>query len=204
MGAARVGRRRRACGRSRASLGATHAIKKTPLRLSSERGRANEAAERGGGGGELRRCAGGSVTASLRRVATLHTCRMPPALLAETSGIPEVRHHEITVHRRTSGRRAIQVGTDFDARRGMSQPSSQRDPRADGKKPPFPEKTQSAPGRETEMRTKPDHGEESYRGYGRLSRMRARAPTSRLRTSTSTTMRTRRSIGSSERDEKRC
>src|SRR4051812_47449952 len=51
----------------------------------------------------------------------------------------------------------------------MSQPSSQRDPRTDGKKPPFPEKTQGSPGRETEMRTKPDHGEESYRGYGRLA-----------------------------------
>ncbi|MDB5217955.1 MAG: dehydrogenase [Myxococcaceae bacterium] len=51
----------------------------------------------------------------------------------------------------------------------MSQPSSQRDPKQNGKKPPFHEKTQDAPGRETEMRTKPDHGEESYKGYGRLA-----------------------------------
>ena len=51
----------------------------------------------------------------------------------------------------------------------MSQPSSQRDPRAEGKKPPFHEKSQGSPGRETEMRTKPDHGEESYRGHGRLA-----------------------------------
>ena len=35
-------------------------------------------------------------------------------------------------------------------------------------KPPFHEPPQSAPGSETEMRTRPDHGEASYRGYGRL------------------------------------
>src|SRR6185437_429544 len=35
-------------------------------------------------------------------------------------------------------------------------------------KPPFHEPPQSAPGSETEMRTRPDHGETSYRGYGRL------------------------------------
>jgi NAD(P)-dependent dehydrogenase (short-subunit alcohol dehydrogenase family) len=51
----------------------------------------------------------------------------------------------------------------------MSQPISQRDPTQNGKKPPFHEKTRDAPGRETEMRTKPDHGEESYKGYGRLA-----------------------------------
>jgi NAD(P)-dependent dehydrogenase (short-subunit alcohol dehydrogenase family) len=36
-------------------------------------------------------------------------------------------------------------------------------------KPPFNEPKQSVPGSEQEMRTKPDHGEESYRGSGRLS-----------------------------------
>jgi NAD(P)-dependent dehydrogenase (short-subunit alcohol dehydrogenase family) len=35
-------------------------------------------------------------------------------------------------------------------------------------KPPFNENRQSPPGQETEMRKKPDHGEESYRGSGRL------------------------------------
>jgi NAD(P)-dependent dehydrogenase (short-subunit alcohol dehydrogenase family) len=51
----------------------------------------------------------------------------------------------------------------------MSQPTSERDPKAKGKKPPFREETQSAPGRESAMRTKPDHGEETYKGYGRLA-----------------------------------
>lgn len=51
----------------------------------------------------------------------------------------------------------------------MSQPTSERDPKTNGKKPPFKESPQSSPGRESEMRTKPDHGEESYKGYGRLA-----------------------------------
>lgn len=40
----------------------------------------------------------------------------------------------------------------------------QREPQ----KPPFDEPRQQPPGHETQMRTKPDHGEESYRGSGRL------------------------------------
>jgi NAD(P)-dependent dehydrogenase (short-subunit alcohol dehydrogenase family) len=51
----------------------------------------------------------------------------------------------------------------------MSQPSSQRDPKANGKKPPFDEREQGSPAQETKMRTKPDHGEASYKGYGRLA-----------------------------------
>ena len=46
---------------------------------------------------------------------------------------------------------------------------TESDPRSRGKKPPFGENPPAAPGRETEMRTKPDHGEESYVGYRRLS-----------------------------------
>ena len=46
---------------------------------------------------------------------------------------------------------------------------TQQDPKAQAKKPPFRDTTQSAPGHETKMRDKPDHGEESYRGYGRLT-----------------------------------
>ncbi len=42
------------------------------------------------------------------------------------------------------------------------------DPRERGHKPPFDEPSQGVPGTETEMRTKPDHGEESYVGHGRL------------------------------------
>src|SRR4051812_19801219 len=45
---------------------------------------------------------------------------------------------------------------------------AQKDPRELYQKPPFEEARQAPPGRETEMRNKPDHGEESYRGFGRL------------------------------------
>jgi NAD(P)-dependent dehydrogenase (short-subunit alcohol dehydrogenase family) len=58
----------------------------------------------------------------------------------------------------------------------MSQPSSQRepseskrDPKDDGKKPPFREGTQDSPAHESKMNEKPDFGEESYKGYGRLA-----------------------------------
>ena len=37
------------------------------------------------------------------------------------------------------------------------------------KKPPFDEPRLALPGLETEMREKPDHGEETYRGAGRLN-----------------------------------
>lgn len=36
-------------------------------------------------------------------------------------------------------------------------------------KPPFPKQTQKQPGRIAEMDPPPDHGEESYRGTGRLT-----------------------------------
>ncbi len=49
-----------------------------------------------------------------------------------------------------------------------TEPPQQQDPRERGKKPPFHEPHQSPPGTETGMATKPDHGEESYRGHGRL------------------------------------
>ncbi|HWF47076.1 MAG TPA: SDR family oxidoreductase [Bryobacteraceae bacterium] len=42
------------------------------------------------------------------------------------------------------------------------------DPRDAAPKPPFEEPRQSPPGLEQEMRTKPDHGEKSYRGTGKL------------------------------------
>ncbi len=47
-------------------------------------------------------------------------------------------------------------------------PSPTRDPRQDGPKPPFPDAPQPPPGVEAEMRTTPDHGEDSYVGFGRL------------------------------------
>ncbi len=42
------------------------------------------------------------------------------------------------------------------------------DPREAGDKPRFDEKTQAHPGSEARMRTKPDFGEATYRGHGRL------------------------------------
>lgn len=39
--------------------------------------------------------------------------------------------------------------------------------------PPFPQQQQSGPGLQSEMDPKPDHGEESYRGSGRLAGRRA-------------------------------
>jgi len=51
----------------------------------------------------------------------------------------------------------------------VSRPSSlEVDPKEFGQKPPFDEKLQKPPGLEQEMRNKPDHGEESYRGHDRL------------------------------------
>jgi len=42
------------------------------------------------------------------------------------------------------------------------------DPRGKGAQPPFQEQPQSHPGNEGDLRHKPDHGETSYRGSGRL------------------------------------
>ncbi len=45
---------------------------------------------------------------------------------------------------------------------------TETDPRERHQKPPFEEPQQPTPGTEQAMRNKPDHGEESYRGLGRL------------------------------------
>src|SRR5215218_4375495 len=42
-------------------------------------------------------------------------------------------------------------------------------PQDQGVHPPFPEQPQSPPGIEAEMEPRPDYGEESYQGYGRLA-----------------------------------
>src|SRR5690349_15322275 len=42
------------------------------------------------------------------------------------------------------------------------------DPREGHQKPPFEERRQAPPGTEGEMRNRPDHGEESYQGFGRM------------------------------------
>lgn len=46
---------------------------------------------------------------------------------------------------------------------------AETNPRELHRKPPFEEPAQKPPGLEKEMQTKPDHGEKSYRGYGRLT-----------------------------------
>jgi len=49
----------------------------------------------------------------------------------------------------------------------MSEPNNPN-PKNAGPKPPFPENPQSSPGLTSRMQVKPDHGEESYKGFGRL------------------------------------
>jgi NAD(P)-dependent dehydrogenase (short-subunit alcohol dehydrogenase family) len=44
-----------------------------------------------------------------------------------------------------------------------------RDPREAGAKPPFPAQQQPTPGSERELRPRPDYGERSYVGHGRLT-----------------------------------
>lgn len=46
--------------------------------------------------------------------------------------------------------------------------SKTADPKEQGPKPPFQEPRQSPPGSSSQMRQKPDYGEESYKGFGRL------------------------------------
>jgi NAD(P)-dependent dehydrogenase (short-subunit alcohol dehydrogenase family) len=43
------------------------------------------------------------------------------------------------------------------------------DPKDKGAKPPYPQQKQPMPGSEQEMEPKADHGEHSYKGYGRLA-----------------------------------
>lgn len=43
-----------------------------------------------------------------------------------------------------------------------------RDPRSAEQQPPFPKQQQETPGSEAEMRPRPDYGEETYEGHGRL------------------------------------
>src|SRR5687768_14074406 len=46
--------------------------------------------------------------------------------------------------------------------------TSRQDPRTAGNKPPFPAQQQEGAGRESEMSPRPDFGEKTYRGMGRL------------------------------------
>lgn len=48
-----------------------------------------------------------------------------------------------------------------------------KDPNTGGARPPMPKQRQAPPGRTAEMRPRPDHGEDSYRGSGRLAGRKA-------------------------------
>jgi NAD(P)-dependent dehydrogenase (short-subunit alcohol dehydrogenase family) len=48
-----------------------------------------------------------------------------------------------------------------------------QDPRTQYPQPPFPRQPQDAPGTIEEMEPRPDHGEESYRGFGRMEGRKA-------------------------------
>lgn len=50
----------------------------------------------------------------------------------------------------------------------MAHGTATKDPKDAHEKPPFREKEQEHPGHEQEMRVKPDFGEQSYKGHGRL------------------------------------
>jgi NAD(P)-dependent dehydrogenase (short-subunit alcohol dehydrogenase family) len=55
----------------------------------------------------------------------------------------------------------------------MSDRLTMQDPRHQYPRPPFPRQPQPAPGLVAKMEPKPDHGEDSYRGHGRLKGRRA-------------------------------
>lgn len=57
-------------------------------------------------------------------------------------------------------------------RPGTGEPTMQ-DPRTRFPKPPFPKQTQAWPGLARDMKPKPDHGESSYQGSGRLAGRKA-------------------------------
>ena len=73
---------------------------------------------------------------------------------------------------------ATAVAGSADAQQGAAPPNARAkvmkdDPRAKYPKPPFPEQTQPWPGLAGKMTPKPDHGETSYQGSGRLNGRKA-------------------------------
>jgi NAD(P)-dependent dehydrogenase (short-subunit alcohol dehydrogenase family) len=73
------------------------------------------------------------------------------------------------------GTTAIAQGTDAAAafQGAESSQSTMRDPRDQYAKPPFPPQQQDPPGLASKMTPRPDHGEQSYRGSGRLAGRKA-------------------------------
>src|SRR4051812_41306236 len=57
---------------------------------------------------------------------------------------------------------------DHTARQEPLQHAPARDPRQQGPKPPHPQEPTAHPGSDAEMSPQADHGEQSYRGLGRL------------------------------------
>ena len=55
----------------------------------------------------------------------------------------------------------------------MTDRLTMQDPREQYPKPPFPQQPQSAPGLAQRMQPAPDHGEQSYKGSGRLKGRKA-------------------------------
>src|SRR5918912_613117 len=55
----------------------------------------------------------------------------------------------------------------------MSQSTSVQDPKEQHTKPPLPEQKQEVPGSDQQLRPKADHGEQSYKGSGKLQGRKA-------------------------------
>src|SRR3954469_16037151 len=76
-----------------------------------------------------------------------------------------------TLH--VSGRSELEQGSLCECRPHLFHPQSKVILMNEQAKPPLPEQSQPMPGRTDSMDPKPDHGEESYRGSGKLSGKRA-------------------------------
>jgi len=56
-----------------------------------------------------------------------------------------------------------------DAKGVIFMAQAPQDPRTQYPQPPFPEQPQAVPGNESQMQPRPDYGEQSYQGHGRLT-----------------------------------
>src|SRR3982751_1913635 len=74
----------------------------------------------------------------------------------------------------TIGAAAAAVATPAAAQGGgTASPGGKTDPRSKHPKPPFKPQSQPWPGLASKMDPRPDHGEESYKGSGRLAGRKA-------------------------------
>jgi NAD(P)-dependent dehydrogenase (short-subunit alcohol dehydrogenase family) len=72
-----------------------------------------------------------------------------------------------------AGGNAVAQNSPAQSTSGSAIPETPTDPRTKYPRPPFQEQTQAWPGLASKMNPKPDHGESSYRGSGRLAGRRA-------------------------------